>query len=111
MSSSPPLVEVAEHVVEFGLVSFGRMRLDASGGAGEVVVGVPPGHCRARLSGFAFDGACPREMPGVRWSLTGACRTSTVAADAVGVETASVEGPNFYHLRLDRDRRKTIALQ
>lgn len=53
----PPLIETADHVVEFDLVSSGRIRLEGSGGSGDVEVDVPPGRYRARLSGFDFDTA------------------------------------------------------
>jgi hypothetical protein len=55
--SSPPVIETADHIVEFGLISSGRIRLEGSGGSGEVEVEVAPGPYRARLSGFNFDAA------------------------------------------------------
>jgi hypothetical protein len=39
------------------VISSGRIRLEGSGGSGEVEVEVPPGYYRARLSGFDFDAA------------------------------------------------------
>ena len=58
--SSPPVIETADHVVEFDLSSTGRIRLEGSGGSGEVEVEVPGGHYRARLSGFDSDAAAGR---------------------------------------------------
>jgi len=55
--SSPPVIEAADHIVEFGLTSSGRIRLEGSGGSGEVEIEVPAGHYQARLSGFDFDAA------------------------------------------------------
>jgi hypothetical protein len=55
--SPPPETEDADHVVEFDLVSSGRIKLEGSGGAGEFEADVPPGRYRARLSGFDFDAA------------------------------------------------------
>ena len=55
--SSPQLIDTADHVVEFDLVSSGRIVLEGSGGSGEVEVEVPSGHYRARLSGFDFEAA------------------------------------------------------
>lgn len=56
-ASPPPLIETADHVVEFDLVSSGQIKLEGSGGAGEIEIDIPPGHYRARLSGFDFDSA------------------------------------------------------
>lgn len=53
----PPVIEGADHVVEFDLVSSGRIRLEGSGGSGEVDIDVAPGQYRARLSGFNFESA------------------------------------------------------
>ena len=50
--SAPSLIETADHIVEFDLTSSGRIRLEGSGGSGEVAVEVPPGDYRARLSGI-----------------------------------------------------------
>jgi hypothetical protein len=56
-TSPPPLIDSADHIVEFDLVSSGRIRLEGSGGCDAVDVDVPPGHYRARLSGFDFEAA------------------------------------------------------
>jgi hypothetical protein len=61
VGSAPPLDESADHIVEFGLESSGRIRLEGSGGSGELDVEIPAGRYRARLSGFSFDAAA-------RWS-------------------------------------------
>ena len=53
----PPAIEDADHVVEFDLASSGRIRLEGSGGSGEVDIDVSPGRYRARLSGFDFERA------------------------------------------------------
>jgi hypothetical protein len=55
--SAPPLDESADHVVEFDLASSGHIKLEGSGGSGELEVEIPPGRYRARLSGFGFDAA------------------------------------------------------
>ncbi len=55
--SAPPVVETADHVVEFDVASSGRITLEGSGGAGRLEVDVPQGRYRARLSGFHFDRA------------------------------------------------------
>ena len=55
--SAPPVIESADHVVEFDLTSSGRIKLEGSGGSGEVELAIPPGCYRARLSGFAFAAA------------------------------------------------------
>lgn len=56
-TSPPPVIETADHVVEFDITSSGRIKLEGSGGSVEVEVDVPPGRYRARLSGFDFDAA------------------------------------------------------
>jgi hypothetical protein len=53
----PPVIDGADHVVEFDLASSGRIRLEGSGGSGEVEIDVSPGQYRARLSGFNFESA------------------------------------------------------
>ena len=56
--SPPPLIDTADHIVEFDVTSAsGRLVLEGSGGCGIVEVGVPPSRYRARLSGFEFDAA------------------------------------------------------
>lgn len=60
-TSPPPVDEAADHVVEFDLTSSGRIKLEGSGGAGELEIEVPRGEYRARLSGFEFEAAS-------RWS-------------------------------------------
>lgn len=58
LAGSPPQpIDAADHIVEFDLVSSGRIVLEGSGGSGEVEVEIPSGSYRARLSGFDFDGA------------------------------------------------------
>ena len=57
VGSEPPLDETADHVVEFDVTSSGRLKLEGSGGSGELEVDVPAGRYRARLSGFDLDGA------------------------------------------------------
>jgi hypothetical protein len=47
----------ADHVVEFDLTSSGRIKLEGSGGSGELEIEIPTGTYRARLSGFAFEAA------------------------------------------------------
>ena len=61
VGSAPELDESADHIVEFDLESSGRIKLEGSGGSGELEVDVPAGRYRVRLSGFSFDGAA-------RWS-------------------------------------------
>ena len=57
-SDAPPsLDDSADHVVEFDLASSGRIKLEGSGGSGDVEIDVAPGSYRARLSGFEFDRA------------------------------------------------------
>lgn len=51
------MIETADHIVQFGLISSEGFRLESSGGSGEVEIEVPPGSYRARLSGFDFDAA------------------------------------------------------
>jgi hypothetical protein len=53
----PPICDEADHIVEFDIVSSGRLTLAGSGGSGEIEIDVPPGPYRARLTGFAFDAA------------------------------------------------------
>jgi len=55
--SPPPPDDAADHIVEFDLISSGRIKLEGSGGSGQLEVDVPPGRYRARLSGFEFDAA------------------------------------------------------
>ena len=55
--SPPTVTEAADHVVEFDLGCSGRIALEGSGGSGLVEVDVPPGHYRARLTGFEFNDA------------------------------------------------------
>jgi len=55
--SAPPVIETADHVVEFDLLSSGQIRLEGSGGSGEFEIDLSPGHYRARLSGFDFESA------------------------------------------------------
>lgn len=57
VESPPPVDETAGHVVEFDLASTGRIRLEGSGGSGELDIDVPPGRYRARLSGFGLEAA------------------------------------------------------
>ena len=57
VQSPPPVIETADHVVEFDLNSSGRVALEASGGSGRVEFDVPPGRYRVRLTGFDFDAA------------------------------------------------------
>ena len=57
VESAPPANPMADHIVEFDLTSSGRIKLEGSGGAGELEIDVAPGRYRARLSGFAFDAA------------------------------------------------------
>jgi hypothetical protein len=58
LAQAPPAEsETADHVVEFDLVSSGRITLEGSGGSGELEFDLPPGRYRARLSGFEFDAA------------------------------------------------------
>jgi hypothetical protein len=59
--SAPSVSETADHVVEFDLTSSGRIKLEGSGGSGELEIEIPRGAYRARLSGFEFDAAS-------RWS-------------------------------------------
>ena len=59
--SAPAVSQTADHVVEFDLTSSGRIRLEGSGGSGELEIDVPAGTYRARLSGFDFGAAS-------RWS-------------------------------------------
>jgi hypothetical protein len=56
-TSSPSVSDTADHIVEFDLTSSGRIKLEGSGGSGELEIEVPAGRYRARLSGFAFDAA------------------------------------------------------
>lgn len=55
--ASPPVREAADHVVEFDIISSGRVTLEGAGGAGTLPVDVPAGRYRARLSGFELDAA------------------------------------------------------
>lgn len=55
--SLPPVIDAADHVVEFDLTSSGRIKLEGSGGSGELEIEIPPGTYRARLSGFDFEAA------------------------------------------------------
>jgi len=57
VESASPVSERAVHVVEFDVISSGRITLEGSGGSGKVEIGVPPGRYRVRLSGFEFDAA------------------------------------------------------
>jgi len=59
--SAPPLSETADHIIEFDLTSTGWIKLEGSGGSGELEIEIPSGVYRARLSGFDFDAAS-------RWS-------------------------------------------
>jgi hypothetical protein len=59
--SAPSVSETADHVVEFDLTSSGRIKLEGSGGSGELEIEIPTGAYRARLSGFDFEAAS-------RWS-------------------------------------------
>lgn len=59
--SAPSVSEAADHIVEFDLTSSGGIKLEGSGGFGELKVEVPAGTYRARLSGFDFE-------PATRWS-------------------------------------------
>src|SRR3954462_7443703 len=45
----PDLSTSADHIVEFDLTSSGRIKLEGSGGSGEVEIEVPAGRYRARL--------------------------------------------------------------
>lgn len=55
--SAPRPDETADHIVEFDLISTGRIKAEGSGGAGELEIELRPGAYRARLSGFDFDAA------------------------------------------------------
>ena len=55
--SPRPLEESADHIIEFDLESSGQIKLEGSGGSGELEVEIPRGRYRARLSGFGFDAA------------------------------------------------------
>jgi hypothetical protein len=55
--SPPSVIEEADHIVEFDLSCSGRIALEGSGGSGLTEAEVPPGHYRARLTGFDFDAA------------------------------------------------------
>ncbi len=55
--SPRPLEESADHIIEFDLESSGQIKLEGSGGSGELDVEIPRGRYRARLSGFGFDAA------------------------------------------------------
>jgi hypothetical protein len=57
LDSGPPLATAADHVVEFDVVSTGRLVLEGSGGAGKLEIDAPAGRFRARLSGFDYDTA------------------------------------------------------
>ena len=57
VEAAPSLDPTADHVVEFDLASSGKIKLEGSGGSGELEVDLPPGRWRARLSGFGFDAA------------------------------------------------------
>jgi hypothetical protein len=58
IAGSPrPIEESADHIVEFDLESSGQIKLEGSGGSGELEVEIPQGRYRARLSGFGFDAA------------------------------------------------------
>jgi hypothetical protein len=73
-TSSPPISETADHIVEFDLTSSGRIKLEGSGGSGELEIEIPAGRYRARLSGFEFEAATrwsydDPEYPGDRYRL------------------------------------------
>ncbi len=57
VDAAPDVDESADHVVEFDLVTSGRIKLEGSGGSGELEVETPPGSYRVRLTGFEFERA------------------------------------------------------